>query len=777
VEAAGMSIAGLGDTVFDVFPTWVVAGFSVFALIVVACVWRHQVLLRLPLWLLSKSLYRLRIRGREQIPRHGPALLVCNSVPQLDAFLLLVAQRRRIRFIVWSPVLPVPLLRWWLRLANAITIDSAGGPLAVMQATRSAAEALARGELVCVFAENGVTSSGFPLPFHEAFEQIIERAPAPIIPVCLDVVWGSLFSYQGWRGFWKAPLHFRYPVSIGFGAALPATSSAIEVLQAQQKLSADGSLARTGERLPVHRRFLRTAARHPLRTCFIDPLNAKKPRYRYGEVLAAAKILTERLRPLLGDEKMIGLWLPPTVGGAIANIAVAFLGKTSVNLNYTSSPDGVRSAIRQCGIRHVLTSHLFLAKLPLDPGPGAELIPLERFRKVVTTWQRLRAFLSVLLLPAFVQERWILKLAGHSVQDLATVIFSSGSTGEPKGVMLTHDNIAANAESMLQAVNLRPRDRALGVLPFFHSFGYTVTIWVPLQVGASVVYHVDPRQAQEIGALCRVHRCTVYLSTATFLRFCLRRCEAEDFATVRLLICGAEKLPTALAEEFRAKFGVHPLEGYGCTELSPVVSTNLPDWRFESLSWKGNKSGTIGHPLPGVAARIVHPDSFENAPPGTEGLLLILGANVMAGYLNRPEETATALRDGWYVTGDIAKFDDDGFLIITDRLSRFSKVAGEMVPHQKIEDELHSILGTNERACVVTAVPDHSKGERIVVLHLPLNGVDVPHLLEGLSSKGLPNLWVPHERDFIQILELPVLGSGKVDLKRVKDLALENAKE
>jgi acyl-[acyl-carrier-protein]-phospholipid O-acyltransferase/long-chain-fatty-acid--[acyl-carrier-protein] ligase len=302
-----------------------------------------------------------------------------------------------------------------------------------------------------------------------------------------------------------------------------------------------------------------------------------------------------------------------------------------------------------------------------------------------------------------------------------------------------------------------------------------VTIWVPLQIGASVVYHVDPRQAKEIGELCREQGCTIYLSTATFLRFCLRRCDAGDFATVRLLICGAEKLPPALAHEFRAKFGVLPLEGYGCTELSPVVSTNLPDEELSTRRMIRNKVGTIGRPLPGVAARIVHAETFEPLAPGKEGLLLIYGANVMAGYLNRAEETQRVIRDGWYVTGDIARTEEDGYLVITDRLARFSKVGGEMVPHQKIEDELHGILGTHERTCVVTAVPDSSRGERLIVLHLPFDGVDVPHLLQKLSAKGLPNLWVPRERDFIQIPELPVLGSGKVDLKRVKDLALEKA--
>ena len=224
------------------------------------------------------------------------------------------------------------------------------------------------------------------------------------------------------------------------------------------------------------------------------------------------------------------------------------------------------------------------------------------------------------------------------------------------------------------------------------------------------------------------------------------------------------------------KFGVQPLEGYGCTELSPVAAANVPDWQEGTTRQIGNKPGTIGQPVPGVAARIVDPDTFRPLPPGEEGLLLIYGANVMKGYLGRADSTRDAIRDGWYITGDIAKFDEDGFITITDRLARFSKIGGEMVPHQRIEDELHHLLGTNERVCVVTAIPDARRGERLVVLHMPLNGVDKNKLCQDLGTRGLPNLWLPSARDFFQVSELPLLGTGKVDLKRVRQIALEKTR-
>jgi acyl-[acyl-carrier-protein]-phospholipid O-acyltransferase/long-chain-fatty-acid--[acyl-carrier-protein] ligase len=340
--------------------------------------------------------------------------------------------------------------------------------------------------------------------------------------------------------------------------------------------------------------------------------------------------------------------------------------------------------------------------------------------------------------------------------------------------MLSHRNVVANALSMVQLIPLTRHDRLLGVLPFFHSFGYTVTLWTPLQVGMSSVYYPDPRTAKEIGELCRKYRCKLFLTTPTFLRFCLRKCDPGDFASLHTLICGAEKLPVSLAEEFKEKFGILPGEGYGCTELSPVVSTNLPDRVLDGVRYVLNKPGSIGQPIPGVAVRLVNPDRKEEVlPPGQEGLLLVYGANVMRGYLDRDELTRKAILDGWYVTGDMARIDEDGFVFLTGRLSRFAKVGGEMVPLERVEEELHALLGTTERLLAVTCVPDEARGERLVVLYVSLNNQEPRTLARGLMASGLPNLWVPGERDFFAVEELPVLGSGKLDLKRVQEMALE----
>lgn len=762
------------DGFWDFVTTWWWVGLLLIAALApVVYVFRYQVLLRGPLWLLTHTIYRVRAHGMENIPATGPALLVCNHVSYIDALVILAASRRRIRFLLWTPLRGIPGLRLILRLANVIPINGGAGPRALIQSLRVASEALAAGEVVGIFAEGGVTRTGFLLPFQRSFEQIVKRTAAPIVPVCVDHVWGSIFSYQGGRVFWKWPRKIPYVVHVSCGTPMPANASACAVRQAIQKLSADSAIRRNAERRPVHRQFVRMAARHPLRTCLYDA-NATLPVLSYGQTLASVKIMMKRLRPLLGADAMVGVWLPPGAAGAIINITLACLGKTSVNLNYSASPALVQSAIRQCGIRRVLTSRLFTQRLPLDPGPGVELVYLEDFRAGISRVEIFLTVLNAMLVPGVLQEYWLMGLGKHRSDDLATVIFSSGSTGEPKGVMLTHGNVAANAESVTQAIDPVPQDRVLGILPFFHSFGYTVTLWVPLQVGASTAYHANPLQAREVGELCKKHRCSIFLSTPTFLRSYLKRCEPDDFRSLRMLVCGAEKMPQPLAKEFKDRFGIEPLEGYGCTELSPVAAVNVPDWQEGSARQCGQKPGTIGQPIPGVAARVLDRTTGAPAPVGHEGALHIYGANVMKGYFGREDLTRQKVVDGgWYVTGDLARMDEDGFITITGREERFAKVGGEMVPLERVEEELHQILNSNDRLLAVTAVPDTKKGERLVVLHLPLTEASPQELTKKLGERGMPNLYLPGPRDYFQVAELPILGSGKLDLKRCKEKALE----
>jgi acyl-[acyl-carrier-protein]-phospholipid O-acyltransferase/long-chain-fatty-acid--[acyl-carrier-protein] ligase len=518
------------------------------------------------------------------------------------------------------------------------------------------------------------------------------------------------------------------------------------------------------------RSLIRTAHQYPFRFAMGDK---RRPRMKWGNALLSSIFLARRLRNVWAGQKMVGILLPPSVPGALVNFAASLSGKIPVNLNYTASNETLASCAQQCNLQTVITTKLLLEKLPLQV-PGKQILLEE-----VAARPRLTEKIAALLLwflPGPLLERALNSGKSQSLDDLATIIFSSGSTGEPKGVMLTHYNIMSNIDQMAQTFMLAKGDVLLGVLPFFHSFGFTVTLWLPAVLGVGVAYHPSPLDLTAVSELVRDYRVTFLLATPTFLQAYTRRCLPEDFGSLQFVVVGAEKLPEPLAVAFEDRFGIRPLEGYGCTECSPVVAVNTRDFRAPGFRQVGAKRGHIGHPLPGVSVRIIDPETRERREVGTPGLLLVRGPNVMLGYLGKSEKTAEVLQDGWYTTGDIAAEDEDGFLTITDRLSRFSKIGGEMVPHIKIEEKLQELADSVEKIFVVTGVPDGKKGERLVVLHT-LSPDALKPVLEKLANSGLPNLWIPRSNQFFQIEELPHLGSGKLDLRRVHEVALEHSRQ
>jgi acyl-[acyl-carrier-protein]-phospholipid O-acyltransferase/long-chain-fatty-acid--[acyl-carrier-protein] ligase len=460
---------------------------------------------------------------------------------------------------------------------------------------------------------------------------------------------------------------------------------------------------------------------------------------------------------------MVGVLLPPSVAGVLVNVGATLSGRVPVNLNFTAGREAMASAIEQCGIRTVISSKIFLKKAKLEAPEGTVFVEdvLMRASKMA----RLRALLAARLAPMAMISR-----GRRNPDSTATVIFSSGSTGVPKGVMLSHYNVLANIDAISQPFWVSTKDCVAGVLPFFHSFGYTITVWFPLTAGCAAVYHPNPTDAAAVGELIAKYRATLFLATPTFCSLYTRKCRAEDFASLRAVLVGAEKLREPIAAGFREKFKIDLLEGYGCTEMSPVVAVNTPNFEAGKDSQTGRKPGTVGHPLPGVAAKIVDPVTFAPLGPEKEGLLLVKGANRMLGYLKR--STDDVFRDGWYITGDIALIDDEGFLRITDRLSRFSKIGGEMVPHIRIEEAMSSIVG--DAPCAVTAIADEDRGERIIGLYVRPD-LAPADLWQRLSETDLPRLWLP-KRDSIFLVEaLPLLGTGKLDLRALKQLAQSKA--
>jgi acyl-[acyl-carrier-protein]-phospholipid O-acyltransferase/long-chain-fatty-acid--[acyl-carrier-protein] ligase len=722
---------------------------------------------RLVLWFFVHTLYRLRVEGRENVPEKGGALLVCNHVSYVDVAFLLASTDRDVRFLMLKDYYELAWIRPFARMAAAIPISYEQKPRDMLRAFRKASEAIESGEVVCLFAEGQITRTGQLLPFKGGLERIMKGIDAPIIPVSLEGAWGSIFSFQRGRFMWKMPHHIPYPVTVSFGPALSPKTTTIEVRQAVQELQSHAFIYRRERMLPIQHSFVRTARRHPFRLAMAD---AKSGSLLFGALLTRTVFLARRLKGVWSGQEKVGILVPPSIAGALVNLAALLLGKVPVNLNYTASDSVMASCAKQCEIETVVTSKAFLERFPVTV-PG-EVIFLEDLARTPGFREMLGAFLLAWALPV----QWLEKRLGVNrevgLDDLATVIFSSGSTGNPKGVMLSHYNIQANVEQISQIIPLGHRDRILGILPFFHSFGFTATLVFPCVKGLGAAYHFNPLDAKAIGALVRKYAVSFMMATPTFLQAYTRRCTPEDFGSLEFVLAGAEKLPERIAVAFEERYGIRPLEGYGCTECSPVVAVNTADYRAAGFRQIGAKRGKIGHPLPGVSIRIVDPDTWEPLPMGSAGLMLVRGPNVMQGYLGQPEKTDNAFHNGWYITGDIAAIDEDGFLTITDRLSRFSKIGGEMVPHVKVEEKLHELAGLIDQTFVVTGVPDEVKGERLVVLHT-LQSEDAKETLDQLSHCDLPRLWIPKPAQFFHIDELPVLGTGKLDLRRVRQLALQ----
>jgi acyl-[acyl-carrier-protein]-phospholipid O-acyltransferase/long-chain-fatty-acid--[acyl-carrier-protein] ligase len=727
-------------------------------------------LLRLFIWGFTHSVYRLRVEGRDNIPEKGGALFVCNHVSFVDALLIIGSTDRMIRAIMFQGIYDRLMVKPFAKAMKAIPISSQLRPREMIRALRTASEAIKSGDVVCIFAEGQITRIGQLLPFRRGFERVMKDVNAPIVPVCIDQVWGSIFSFEKGRFLWKIPRYIPYPVTVSFGKPMPPTSTPFEVRQAVQQLNTGAWKNRRKLMMPIHRAFVRKARHHPQRFFMAD---GRVPKLRFGSALTRTIFLARRLRPVWAGQEMVGILLPPSVAGALVNYAALVTGKVPVNLNYTANDEVIASCARQCGLQTVVTSKAFLDKIKVSV--PAKAILLEELVEKPRMGEKVVALMMAWALPARLLEMMLGREKIGTLDDLATVIFSSGSTGDPKGVMLTHYNIISNAEQLGQTFAFSGRDRILGILPFFHSFGFTGALIVPAVLGVGVVYHVSPLDAKVIGALVSQYRVAFLLATPTFLQMYIRGCEPEDFGSLQFVMTGAEKLPERIAQAFEDKFGIRPLEGYGLTECSPVVTVNTRDFRAAGFRQVGAKRGKIGHPLPGVSVRVVDPDTFQPLPVGQAGLLLVRGPNVMKGYIGKPEKTAEVLRDDWYVTGDIATLDEDGFLTITDRLTRFSKIGGEMIPHVKIEDELQELAGATEQCFAVTGVPDQKKGERLVVLHTLDNATLAP-VLERLAAGDLPNLWKPRSDQFFHIDKLPYLGTGKLDLRMVREMAMNSSK-
>ncbi len=715
--------------------------------------------------LLGSTSYKVQIIGADRVPETGGAILAANHLSVLDAFLLQGMAPRPIHFLMSQDVYDMWTVRRLGRRLNIIPVTAIDGGPEQKRAFREAADVLEAGGIVGLPTSARLTRGGKELDFDAALSGVREFASAPVIPAHLDRLMGPVYNFTRSRFQRRKPPYRPYPLMAAFGSPLSDDCTPAQVRRSVQELGTEAYMQRPLKHMILSRAFVRAARRSPFQFAMGDQ---RVSGLKYYQALAGSVAFARKLKELLDDRPRVGVLVPSSVGGALANLALHLMGRVPINLNYTASPDSIRSSATQCGLKHVLTSRAFLEKMPMEV-PG-EPIYLEDVRESVTKGDRLKALVLGMFCPVRKLERILGGSGERSPEDVAAIIFSSGSTGEPKGIILNHFNISHNIESALHVLITDKGDGMMGILPFFHSFGFTDTLWLPLTRYLGVVYHPNPLEAKLVGEMIHHYNPKLFVATPTFLQNYIRRCLPEELARLRYVITGAEKLPERIRTAFQSKFGPDPLEGYGTTECAPVVSVNAPDMYSPGFYYQGTKHGTIGPPVPGVSVKIKDPDTGAELGEDEAGLLFVKGPNIMQGYLHMPELTDEVLQDGWYNTGDIAKLDKHGFITITDRLSRFSKIAGEMVPHRTIEDKLHELLELTEQTLAVVGLPQDQKGERLIVLHT-LDEEQLEKLLDKLNHCDLPNLWTPRPGNFYRVEELPVLGTGKLDLKGLKELA------
>lgn len=721
-------------------------------------------------WMFTKLFYRLKVKGLENVPKQGGALLVCNHVSYVDVVILGVALDRPVRFLSWEGFERMRSMRWVMRMMGTIPVAEDRAKEAIQRA----ADALRSGELVCIFPEGHVTRNGGVQELRRGFELIARRAGAPILPAAVDGLWGSIFSFSGGKFFWKRPKHFPRPVSLVVGRPYPSEEhqrTRFRLLELASEAfamrpSLGGSLARE---------VVRGMAARAGRVVIVDR-TAQRRELSGAVMIALASEFAREVRRSTSSAR-VAVLLPPGIAATVANLGCLMAGRVPVNLNFTLGREQAASCLRRAGTDLLVTAEAFRSKVA-EKAPdfpwGDRVCDIADVLKSAPRWRIALKAALVRIFPASWTPR-LLGVPSTGGDAEAALLFTSGSSGEPKGVILSHRNLLANLRQIEDADILPDGAVLLSSLPVFHSFGFTVGVWYALSRPVVLVTLPSPLDSAAAVRAIREEKVTVVVGTPTFLRPYLRRGTKEDFASLEWAVVGAEKCPLDLVDAFRDQFDVRMLEGYGITETSPVLSVNVPDRPDPTAPgglWTGNLTGSVGRPVMGVAVRTVSPDDGRELPPGEAGLLEVRAPNVFCGYLGDPARSSDVLRDGWYRTGDLARMDEQGFLHLAGRLSRFSKIGGEMVPHGTVEDALRRVIRPDESsgpAFAVSASNDPVKGEQLVVLHAC--DIDPDSVREALAREGLANLWIP--KVFKKVPAVPVLGTGKLDLSRLRAMAQE----
>ena len=711
-------------------------------------------------WVVGRQ-YHIRVLGLRRIPEKGGVLMLGNHISWLDWAVIQIASPRPIRFVMYSAQYKQLPLQWLMHRFHMIRVERHGSAVAV----RTIRAALNHGELVCLFPEGAISHTGQLGKFQKDFEKAADDAQGVILPFYIGRLWGSRFSRVRHRLNHQNKDCIHRERIVAFGEPL-ALCSRVETVRQQVSELGQDAWEQYSRQLPdIPRAFIDTALRKRHHVLVVDETMGRLSGARLlRSVLCLASVIRYHT-----PGQNAGVLLPASGAGVICNLAILMLGKTVVNLNFTAAPQALRAAIRQADIDTVYTSERFLQRLgkkgiPLNTAlDGCRLLALESLH--VSAGRKLLTFISVYLLPP-----WLIALIRRpptTTESTAAILFSSGSEGTPKGVLLSHRNIMSNIKQSADMLNIEPQDILLSSLPLFHAFGMTVGTFMPLVEGMPIVCHPDPLDVVSLSRTIARYRISLLCGTTTFLRPYIQnpRVHPLMLESVRMVISGAEKLPAEVREAFHQKFGKHVYEGYGATETSPVASMNVPDG-LDNQFWQvqqGHKPGTVGRPVPGTGLRIVDPDTLRTLPHGRDGLILISGPQRMQGYLNEAEKTREVLPklDGkrWYKSGDKGHVDKDGFLTIVDRFARFAKIGGEMISLSAVEVAARKALQDDALELLALSTTDARKGEKLWLLVV---GDCVPTALQKtLRQSDMPRQMLPAK--ILPVTEIPKLGSGKTD--------------
>ncbi len=717
------------------------------------------------------TLKDLTILGQEHLPAGGGFMILPSQLGYFDLLRLeLVLAGREVIYLVKKGAALHPLLRAHLEQDSVHAMEFMPGETELSAYRHAMADAAKSGAVIIYLpAEAAVMSSPMTTVPGTKLEFLL-KAEIPVLPLHVHRRQDTAMPIE--RGFTDAETIFNFGRLLqGLDVNLAAYQECLLGLS-EQSISECPVLD-----LSLGYALIQGFKKHGARNSVVDGKDDRVVRFDkiFATALALAQVVKRETK-----KARVGIILPPGVGGLICNVAVVMAGKIPVNLNFTAGRAAIDSAIRQGEIDRFLTADIFVRKMQSFPWPPSkQLILIERvlpkLKIAIVKWLVLSKFLPAAVLAT------VLGIAKKGGRKEALLLFTSGSSGEPKGVALTHRNLLANVMQFGSRLGMKSNDSILGCLPLFHSFGCTVTLWFPIIYGLHLVTYPTPLEAKKLAELIEKYRVTLMIATPTFLRGYLRGVNREALASIKLCVTGAEKLPNTVADAFETRFGKRVLEGYGLTETSPASNLNLPDPaplgdEDGGYCWlPSHRQGSVGHVVPGMALRITHPDTNAHLSLHQSGMIWFKGANVFEGYLNDPKRTADVLQDGWFRTGDIGRVDLDGFLYIEGRLSRFSKIAGEMVPHETVEETLVKAMGLeNEsvRKIAVVGVPDPERGEALILLTSIPGGPEHQEILDlryRLLDKGMPPLWIP--KKMIRVSDIPVLGSGKLDVQSCERIA------